>query len=173
MVQYTNTSFIFKVLDRFRSYFIASCTYKVLDVLLEWCKHSEINQLIVLFLARNSSLKHSITFKICSKVFSFFDHLWEKLYNFGTNCGNSSYVISFITNSFCNENSFEALGLLVLFFSFGFGVTSLLLGNFYTLQAILVGLGVLIALLLFLGKPKWVACLKNSIFWRFALYIFD
>ena len=173
MVQYTNTSLIFKALNRLSNYFIASNTYKVLCVLLEWCRHSVINKLIVRYLGKNSLLKHSVTFKICSKVFSFFDKIWDSLYNFGISCGKYSTVISFTRNTFCSEDSFEAFGLIVLFFSLGFGVTSLLIETFNTLQALLMGMGILVSLLLFVGRSRWEACLKSSIFWRFALYIFD
>jgi len=171
--QYTSTSLIFRAANILCRYFVASNTYKVLCILLNWYRNSKVNEFFESYLSKNSSLKHSVTYRICSKLFSFFNKLWDRLYNFGICCGNSSCVISFIKNSFCKANSFIALALMILFFSFGFGVTTVFLGSFNAIKAILVALGILTSLLLFCGNTRWATCLKSSMFWRFALYIFD
>ncbi len=173
MSQYTETSLIFIVLNYIYRYFTGSVTYKVFISILNSFKHSGLNRLINKYLGRNSSLKYSVTFRLCSRIFSFFSRLWDMLYSFGEQCGNSSYVISFISNSFCGARSFEAYGLVILFFSIGFCASSLFLGTLGTLQIILSGTGILASLLLFIGRAGWEACLKNSIFRRIVIYFFD
>lgn len=171
--QYTDTSLIFKSTNKLIYYVMTSKTYKVFCILLIWYKHSNVNNFVEKYLTRNSSLKHSRTYGICSKLFSFFDRLLDRLFNFGICCGKSSYVISFVRDSFKDTISFQSFGVVLLFFSIGFGVTSMLLGNFEALKAVLIGMGILISLLLLMGKARWAAYLKSSIFWRFAVYIFD
>ena len=173
MGQYTQTSLIFRSADSLRRYFLASGTYKLLCILLNWCSHSAINHNILKYLARNSSLKHSVFYRVCSKLFSFFDRLWDILFKFGVSCGNSSVVISFIKDSFYKADSFVAFALLVFPFSFAFGVTHIYLGTFNLINAFIMGIGIFVSFLLFLGKARWTAYLKSSIFWHFALYIFD
>lgn len=173
MEQILSNSLIYRALETLRNYFIASETCKILVVLLNWCRNSAINKFIMRYLAKNSSLKHSLTYRIFYKLYLFFDRLWDRLYHFGARCGKSSRVISGIRDIFVSDNSFLPYGLIVLFFSIGFAMTSLILGTFGTLKAAFAGMGIVISLLLFIGKTRWTNCLKGSIFWRFVLYIFD
>lgn len=173
MDKYLSTSSIFKSSYGLYKYFLTSYTYKMLSVLMNWCKHSKINQLITKYLQRSPSLKYSVTYRICSKVFSSVDRLWDKLYGFALITGNTSHVISFIRKTFCTNSSSIAYSIFILFFSCGFGVTSILSGNFNNIKAILLVLGLLVSILLLVDKSKWAACRQNSLFWRIILYVLD
>lgn len=173
MIDLLNSSIIYRCWKGLTRWFTASNTCKVLYILLGWCRNSAINGWITRYLARNSSLESSMTRRIFSGVFSFFDRLWDRLYAFGTACGSSSLVISFVRDNFIACSSLLPYALVILFFSVGFGAASLLLGSFNTVKAGLTVLGIVAALLLSVDKKKWKACFENSIFWRFALYIFD
>lgn len=173
MTQYTESSLIFRSLKYLNNWFVSSFTYKVLNSILSIFKHSLIYNGIISYLNRDSSLKTSGLYKFCSKVFCFFDRLWDKLYKTGAACGESSVVISFLSSSFGGFNSYEASGLVILFFSIGLGTASLIRGTLGTTQILFTGLGLLASLLLFIGKAKWNAALKNSKFWQIALYFFD
>lgn len=167
------TSSIVKLSAKLNKYFLSSYTYKVVRVILNWCRYSEINQFIIAYLERSSSLKYSVTYRIFSKVFFSIDKVWDIFYDFAVNLTKTSYVISFIRRTFCGSSSSLAYSLFILFFSCGFGVTSISLGTFNNIKAVLLALGFLVAILLLVGKSSWVACRKGSLFWRIALYIFD
>lgn len=173
MSQYTESSLIFIVLNRIYRHFTGSVTCKVFVSILNSFKHSGLNRLIRKYLGRNSSLKHSVAFRVCSRIFAFFSSLWNRLYSFGERCGNSSEVISLIRSSFGSAKSFEAYALVILFFSIGYGAFSLFLETLGSVQILLSGAGVLASLLLFIGKARWKACLKNSILRRIVVYFFD
>ncbi|ACL77226.1 hypothetical protein Ccel_2932 [Ruminiclostridium cellulolyticum H10] len=173
MEQFTGTSVIFKAANGLTGWFKASVLFKVLSVILDWCRNSQINRFILWYLGRNSSLKYSATYRVCSRIFGFFNRLWDKLCNFSSNCGSSSIFISFIRSNFTGYGSFVAFSIVILFFSMGFGATSLALGTFNTMKAVLMLLGIIVSLLLLPGRKKWKACLENSMFWHFVQYIFD
>ncbi|EPR08061.1 hypothetical protein [Ruminiclostridium papyrosolvens] len=173
MEQLTNTSVIFKTANGLTRWFKASVLYKVMCVLLEWCRNSQINRFILGYLGRDSSLKYSSTYKVFSQIFGLFDRLWDKLCDFGANCGSSSAFISFIRNAFLGSGSFASFSLMIMFFSIGFGVTTLALGTFNTIKAAFIIFGIVVSLLLLPGRRKWKACLENSMFWHFVQYIFD
>ncbi|WP_024832317.1 hypothetical protein [Ruminiclostridium josui] len=173
MESLTSTSVIYRILATLSRWFKSSVFYKVICVILGWCKNSQINRFILWYLGKDSSLKHSVTYRVCSKIFGLFDRLWDKLCNFGVNCGNSSAFISFIRNTFCGSGSFISFSLIILFFSIGFGVTTFALGTFNTMKAAFIILGIVVSLLLLPGRRKWKACLENSMFWHFMKYIFD
>jgi hypothetical protein len=173
LAKYLSTSLIFKSSHDLYNYFLTSQTFKVLCVLLNWCSNSKINQLISKYLQRSSHFKYSKTYKVCSKVFSSIDRLWDKLFNAAVICGRSSIVIAFIKRTFCSNSSFITLSVFVLFFSCGYGATSILSGTFSNTKAILVLSGFLIANLLLVEKSRWSACLRGSLFLRIILYIFD
>jgi hypothetical protein len=171
--KYSSTSLIFKSSYGLYQYFLNSYTYKVIGVLLKWYRLSKINQFIVKYLQRSSSLKYSTSYRICSKVFSSVDRLWDRSYDFVEHSGKTSNVVSFVRKTFCSSDSTVAYSLLILFFTCGFGVTSLLLGTFNNIKAVLVVLGFLTSILLLVGKSSWSACLKGSLFWRIVSYVFD
>ena len=173
MGKYSSTSFIGNILYSLYSYLLSSYTYRVLQILLNWCKHSKVNQLLVNYLLRSSSLKNSVTFRSCSKIFSYIDSLWDGLYKFGVKSGKTSCVVAFIRKTFNNSSSSIAYSIFALFFSCGFGVTSILLGTFSYIKAILLVLGLLVSVLLLVEKSRWMACLRGSLFWHIAIYIFD
>lgn len=173
MEQTLKNSVIYKGWERLCCCFVSSRTYKVMCILLNWCRNSAINGFFIRYLARNSSLKYSLTYRFLSKVFSLFDRLWDKLYNFALSCGKSSSILSLIRAAFCNNKSFEAYGIVALFFSLGFSTTCLLLGTFDILKSAIAGMGIIVSLLLFIGKNRWTAYLKGSWFWRFMIYFFD
>jgi len=171
--KYLSTSLIFKSSHGLYHYFSTSYTYKVLRVLLNWWRHSEINQFIAKYMKRSSSLKYSATYELCARAFSTFDSLWDRLYAFTVKNGKSSYVISFIRKTFCSTSSSIAYSLFILFFSCGFSVTSIILETFNNIKAVLLALGLLTSTFLLVGKSSWTACRKGSLFWRIAQYIFD
>ncbi len=173
MEQLTNTSIIFRSANGLTRWIKASALFSVMCVILGWCRNSQINRFILWYLGRDSSLKYSVTYRVCSRIFGLFDRLWDKLCDFCTNCGSSSAFISFIMNTFSGSGSFASFSLLIMFFSFGFGVTTLALGTFNTIKAALIILGIVVSLLLLPGRRKWKACLENSMFWHFVQYIFD
>lgn len=173
MEQLTETSFIFKLARRLVRWFKASFTFEFLCIVLNWCRKSQTNRLIVWYLGRNSSLGNSLTFKVFSKIFRSFDKFWDRLYDFAVRCGNSSLLIAFITGTFSGSGSFAAFSLVILFFSIGFGAATLLLGTFSAMKAAFVMIGILAALVLLPGRKRWKAWLGGSMFWRFAQYIFD
>jgi len=168
-----STSLIVKLSAGLYHYLLTSYTYKVLNVLLNWFKHSEIHHCITKYLHRSSSLTHSATYRICAKLFSSIDRLLDRLFSFVEKSGKASYVIAFIRKTFCDTNSSLAYSLFILFFSCGFGVTSILLRTFNNMKAILLLLGFLTSTLLLVRKSSWAACRKGSLFWRITLYIFD
>ena len=173
MEQLTSTSIIFRTANGLTRWFKASVLFSVMCVILEWCRNSQINRFILWYLGKDSSLKYSVTYRVCSRIFGSFDRLWDKLCDFGANCGSSSAFISFIRNTFSGSGSFASFSLMILFFSIGFGVTTLALGTFNTIKAAFIILGIVVSLLLVPGRRKWKACLENSIFWHFVQYIFD
>jgi uncharacterized membrane protein len=63
--------------------------------------------------------------------------------------------------------------IFVLAFSCGFGVTSILTGNFNHVEFILLISGILVSNLLLVEKSRWSACISGSKFRRFVLYIFE
>ncbi|AEY67820.1 hypothetical protein [Clostridium sp. BNL1100] len=173
MEQLTSTSVIFRTANGLTRWFKASVLFSVMCVILGWCRNSQINRFILWYLGRDSSLKYSATYKVFSRIFGLFDRLWDKLCDFGANCGSSSAFISFIRNAFSGSGSFASFSLMILFFSIGFGVTTLALGTFNTMKAAFIILGIVVSLLLLPGRRKWKACLENSMFWHFVQYIFD
>lgn len=173
MSKYSSSSLTIKVLGSLNQYFLKSYTSKVFRVLASWYRYSKINQIIAKFFKRSSSLKHSTTCRICSKVFFSIDRLWDRLSTFAVKSREDSYVISFIQKNFCRISSSIAYSLFVLFFSCGFGVTSILTGTFNNTKAILLVLGFLVATLFLVGREGWTAYLKGSLFWNIVLYVFD
>ncbi|MHB8062552.1 MAG: hypothetical protein ACYDG2_07965 [Ruminiclostridium sp.] len=173
MGKYQSTSLIFKSSYGLCQYFLTSYTYKVFRVLLNWCRDSEINQFIAKYLHRSSSLKYSVTYRICSRAFSSVDRLWDKSYDYAVKSRKTSKIISFVSRTFGSTGSSITYSLFLLFFSCGFGVTSLLLGTFSNIKAILLVLGLLASIFLLVDKARWSACIKGSLFWRITLYVFD
>ena len=173
MDKYASSSLIVKLSAGINKYFLTSYTYKLFRVLLNWCRHSMINQFLVKYLQRSSSLKYSVTYRICAKCFSSIDRLWDRLYDFAVKGGKASYVISFIRKTFCRTNSSIAYSLFILFFSCGFGVTSILFGTFNNIKALLLVLGFLTSTVLLVGKSSWAVCREGSLFWHIVLYVFD
>ncbi len=173
MERYLKSSLIFRTLIFLLEYYKRSFTHKVFLGLIRYFKSSVIYSLVIRFLKRDSSLKYSRTKRVFSKIFLLFDRLWDRLYHFGENCTKSSFSISFIKKTFCGTRSFEAYALVVLFFSIGFAAASFFLGTLGTVQAILAGTGIFIALLLLIGRAKWEKCLGSSLFWRLTTYFFD
>lgn len=173
MEQLTGTSIIFRTINGLSRWIKASVLYSAMCVILGWCRNSQINRFILWYLGKDSSLKHSVTYRVFSRIFRLFDRLWDKLYDFGGNCGSSSAFISFIMSAFSGSGSFASFSLVIMFFSIGFGVTTLALGTFNTIKAALIILGIAVSLLLLPGRRKWKTCLENSMFWHFVQYIFD
>lgn len=173
MNKYLSSSLISNLANGLYHNFVSSYTYKVLRFFNNCYKHSKLNQLIMNYLLRASTLKHSATYRICSKVFSSVDRLWDWLYAFGVKIGKTSYVLAFIKKTFYTTSSSIAYSLFILCFSCGYGVTSILLGSFNNIKAILLVLGLLISILFLVEKPRWIACLRGSLFWRIALYLFE
>lgn len=173
MSKYSTSSLIVKSSTGLYQYALTSYTYSVLRVLLNWCRHSKINQFMVKYLQRSSSLKSSATYRICSNLFSSVDRLWDRLYDFAVKTGKASSVISLIQKTFYSSNGSIAYSLFILFFCGGFGVVTILLGTFNSTKAILLALGFLTSTLLLVGKSSWSACLKGSLFRRIVLYVFD
>ncbi len=173
MEQVTSTSVIFKTANGLTRWLKASVFYQVMCIILGWYRNSQINRFILWYLGRNSSLKYSVTYRVCSRIFRLFDGLWDKLCAFSADCGSSSVFISFIRNTFKGSGSFASFSFLILFFSIGFGVTTLALGTFNTMKAAFIVLGIVVSLLLLPGRRKWKAYLENSLLWHFVQYIFD
>lgn len=154
-------------------YYLASHTGKVLRTLENWCRYSKINRFIIKYLQRSSSLKYSLIYSFCSKAFQFVDRLWDSLYGLVTASADSSFVITLIRKTLWSTNKLFAYSLLILFFSCSFGVTSILLGTFNNIKAVLLVLGLLTSTLLLVNKSSWIACRKNSLVLRIISYIFD
>lgn len=173
MANYSETSFIVKKYTKLQEYYSTSSTRKVFNTLANWYSCSITSYLAMKYLQKASTLRYSSVYTSCSKGYKAVDSLWDKLYFLLAAYASSSLVTCFIRKTFCGTNNLFACSLFVLFFSFGFSITSILFGTFNNIKAILLIIGLLASALLLVNKPSWTACKKNSLFWRIIAYIFD
>lgn len=173
MKGYMKESFIIRSIYGLYQYFLSSCTCKILEKIHIWYKCSSTRQILNRYMHRTSSLKYSATYSIFSNVFSSADRFRDRLCIPVGNVIDSSFTISLIKKSLPGSSRNFALPVFILFLSCGYGITSILLGNFNYIRLALVILGFLVSIFLPAEKPIWTACRKNSLFWHIYIYFFD
>lgn len=167
------TSLIVKTYTRLYKYYLSSCTCSMFGSLLDICKNSKTNHYIFRYLHKSSTLHYSFAYKVCSKALKSVNKFFDMLYRFIALCSADSAVINFIRKTFCSSNNTAACSLFILFFSCALSITSLLIGTFNYMKAILLVLGLLASAVLPAGKTSWKECRKNSLALRVISYIFD
>lgn len=173
MNDYLETSFIVKTYTLLYKYFLSSFTCRIFSILSNICKESKTNHYINRYLHKSSTLRYSFVYKVYSEALSSVNKFFDMLYRFIALCANDSSVINYIRKTFFSSNNLAACSLFILFFSCALSITSILIGTFNYMKAILLVLGLLVSAALLASKTSWNACRKNSLALRVILYIFD
>lgn len=173
MRNYHEGSLIITGYKRLREIYLNSFTCSFLKTVSRLWRYSITQRILNSYLLRESSLKHSRTYRVLSGLFNAFDKVWDKLYNFVYRDIKNSKTAGFFSSIAKSTGVSIFLSIPVLFFTCSYGIMSIISGTFTTIKILVLVSGFIVTCLLLVGDYRWKACFNNSLFVRILLYIFD